>query len=202
MITLILLPLVAGGTADRALCEERVRAKIGIQIRSGERVLRAKARDRLQAGDMLRIYVHPERSSYVYVIHSDGTTASLLNTVEQGIQSSTLVMPSLQEYYQVDGKSSTEFFTILCSPSALPEVAARFQNGQAPHVEWASVAETLSKRSRIQLTQQPGENKPFAIAGNVRGAGGGAIGDPFSNQLQIFSGEGLLVKQYTFRVTP
>jgi len=202
LVVFVAVFMLAGGAFDRARCGERVRAKVGIQIRSGDRVLRAKTRDRLHAGDLLRIYVHPEHSSYVYVVHSDGTRAALLNTVEQGMQSSTLVMPSLQEYYQVDGKSSTECFTILCSPKALPEVNTLFQDGQVPHEEWTALAEALSKRGRICLTQEQGENRPFAIAGNVRGAGGASIGDPFSRELQVFSGESLLMKQYTFRVVP
>ena len=40
--------------------EEKVRAKIGIQIRSGDRIKRAKSQDRLKPLDLLRIYVHPD----------------------------------------------------------------------------------------------------------------------------------------------
>ena len=156
--------------------------------------------DRLKSGDMLRIYVHPEHASYVYVIHSDGQTATLLNTVEQKVQASTLVMPSLHQFYQVDGKSPKESFTIICSPRELAEVSQAFDMGQAPHSAWASVEEDLTSRSRIDLTQ--GSDRPFAIAGNVRGGGGGgsAGGDPFSSRLQIFSGRSLLVKHYAFQV--
>ncbi len=203
-LILILTLLVAWTTetAVRAESEDRVRAKIGIQIVSGDRVMRAKSRDRLKAGDMLRIYVHPERGCYVYVVHSDGRTATLLNTVEQRLQGSTLVMPSLQQYYQVDGESKAESFTIVCSPKALPEVSDLLENGESAHGRWTAVKEDLSRRSRIDLTQD--SEKPFAIAGNVRGAGGGgaAKGDPFSSKLQIFSGRSLLVKQYDFRVVP
>jgi len=177
-----------------------VRAKIGIQILSGERVMRAKSRDRLKAGDMLRIYVHPEHACYVYVIHSDQETATLLNTVEQRVQASTLVMPSLHQYYQVDGKSASESFTIICSPNELPEIADAFEEGVAPHSQWAGVEDGLKKESRIDLTQE--SERPFAIAGNVRGAGGSgqAGGDPFSSRLQVYSGRSLLVKQFSFRV--
>ncbi|MCF8061268.1 MAG: DUF4384 domain-containing protein [Deltaproteobacteria bacterium] len=201
--TILLTILLAVGIAVpavRAESGDRVRAKIGIQIVSGDRVMRAKSRDRLKAGDLLRIYVHPERGCYVYVVHSDRRTASLLNTVEQRLQGTTLVMPSLHQYYQVDGKSSAESFTIICSPGELSELSGMLEQGQAPHDKWAEVEADLASRSRIDLSQK--SEKPFAIAGNVRGSGGAgeAGGDPFSSKLQIFSGRGLLVKQYEFRV--
>jgi len=182
--------------------EVPVRAKIGIQILSGEKVMRAKSRDRLKVGDMLRIYVHPEHACYVYVIHSDQKTATLLNTVEQRVQGSSLVMPSLHQYYQVDGKSASESFTIICSPKELAEVSGTFEEGLAPHVKWAAVQEGLTEQSRIDLTQV--SDRPFAIAGNVRGAGGAgqAGGDPFSSRLRIYSGRSLLVKYFAFQVRP
>lgn len=188
------------GTPATADSETVVRAKIGIQVLSGDRVERAKSRDRLKAGDMLRIYVHPERGCYVYVVHSDQRTATLLNTVEQRVQGSTLVMPSLHQYYQVDGKSPVESFTIMCSPKELKEVSDMMEEGEAPHARWVSLSEDLSSKSRIDLAQE--SERPFAIAGNVRGATGQpqAAGDPFSERLQIFSGRSLLVKQYEFRV--
>jgi hypothetical protein len=194
--------LIAAGTGAPQVSADdgdRVRAKIGIQIVSGDRVLRAKSRDRLQAGDLLRIYVHPERGCYVYVVHSDRRTATLLNTVEQRLQGNTLVMPSLHQYYEVDGKSRRESFTIVCSPTELTDLAGLVEEGEVPHETWAAMESDLVSRSRIDLSQQ--SEKPFAIAGNVRGAGGGAKdGDPFSGRLQIFSGQGLLVKQYDFQV--
>lgn len=204
-LPLVLLALtfsLSSWTPVSADSEDIVRAKIGIQVVSGDRVDRAKSRDRIKTGDMLRIYVHPERGSYVYVVHSDQQTATLLNAVEQRIQGSTLVMPSLHQYYQVDGTSSVEIFTIVCSPKELVRVSEIMRHGQTSHTEWASLADELSAVSRIDLTQT--SERPFAIAGNVRGHGGmsQASGDPFSESLQIFSGRSLLVKQYEFRVYP
>lgn len=201
MLLVLALSLSPSASAS-ADAEGIVRAKIGIQVVSGDRADRAKSRDRIKAGDMLRIYVHPERGSYVYVVHSDQKTATLLNAVEQRIQGSTLVMPSLHQYYQVDGTSPVEIFTVVCSPKELTRVSEIMRHGQASQSEWAALAEELSAGSRIDLTQK--SERPFAIAGNVRGLGGKsqAPGDPFSESLQIFSGRSLLVKQYEFRVHP
>ena len=163
----------------------------------GRSDLRAKSRERLKAGDLIRIYVHPEASSYVYVVHSDQKTVTLLNMVEQRIQSSTLVLPSVQEFYQVDGKSPVETFTIICSPDEVKEVSALLSS-QMPHDRWAALEKELAKKGEVELAQKT--ERPFAIAGNVRGAGDAAGGDPFVKELQIFSGKSVLVRQYEFSV--
>ena len=178
--------------------EEKVRAKIGIQIRSGDQIVRAKSQDRLKAGDLLRIYVHPEKTSHVYVIHTDLKETTLLNMVQQKTQSSTLVMPSLQEFYQVDGKSSKETFSIIISPKELSEVLEVLRTGNAPYPKWVEVEKVLLEKSKIDLSQKT--EKPFSISGNVRGAVGVGDVDPFVSKLQIFSGRSILVKRYEFRV--
>lgn len=181
-----------------AVCQERmVRAKIGILVKSGDQVMRAKSRDRLKAGDLVRIYVHPEVSSYVYVVHTDQKRVTLLNMVEQKIQSSTLVLPSIQEFYQVDGESPVETFTIICSPDEVKEASALLSTAMT-YERWASVEKELLKRGDIDLSQKA--ERPFAIAGNVRGPGDAGGGDSFISELQIFSGKALLVRQYEFTV--
>ena len=190
--------LVASSISPAIAQDKKVRAKIGILIKSGDRVMRAKARDRLKADDLLRIYVHPEVSSHVYVVHTDHQTATLLNVVQQRIQSFTLVLPSIQDFYQVDGKSSIETFTVICSPNELKDLLTLMNSGEASYSKWAKLETGLLEKSRIDLSQKA--ERPFAIAGNVRGAPETTVGDPFMNKLQIFSGKSLLVKRYEFRV--
>lgn len=177
--------------------ENQVRAKIGILIKSGEKISRAKSRDRIAAGDLLRIYIHPENNSYVYVVHTDRKTVTALHMVDQNIKSATLVLPSLQTFYQVDGRSQAEAFTIVCSPRELKEVSA-LAHTQYSYEQWAQIENALIEKNKIDLSQQP--EKPFTIAGNVRGGFGAGNGDPFVNKLQIFSGNELLVKKYEFKV--
>ena len=178
--------------------EEKIRAKIGIQIKSGDRIMRAKSQDRLKAGDLLRIYVHPEKTSHVYVVHTDLKKAALLNMVQQKIQSSTLVMPSLQEFYQVDGESQKETFTIIISPNEMPEALDVLGTGKASYSRWVKIEKILIEKSKIELSQKT--EKPFSISGNVRGAAGPGDVDPFVGKLQIFSGKSIIVKRYEFRV--
>ncbi len=40
--------------------QERIRVKIGIQVRTGDQVQRAKSRDRCRTSDLLRVQVHPK----------------------------------------------------------------------------------------------------------------------------------------------
>jgi len=189
--------LLAGSVLPGLSEERKVRAKIGILIKSNDQTMRAKSRDRLKAGDLLRIYVHPEVNSYIYVVHSDQKNVTLLNMVEQKIQSSTLVLPSLREFYQVDGQSPGETFTIICSPNEVKEVSPLLDSPLS-HEKWSSVEKELLKRGEIDLSQKA--ERPFALMGNVRGGGDNGGGDPFVKELQIFSGIDILVKQYEFTV--
>ena len=175
-----------------------VRAKVGIQVKSDRRISRAKAKETIKAGDMLRIYVQPESNASVYVVHSDQDTATLLNTVRQDREAVTLVMPSLQEFYQVDGKSAAESFTIVCSPEDIAEMAELVQKGHIDQKAWAAIEKKLAQQGRIKLGTEV--EKPFSLAGNVRGVVPSAGDESFAAGLPIFSGNGLLVKTYVFTV--
>ena len=128
-----------------------VRAKIGIQVQSGEDVLRARAVDQVKTGDLLRIYVAPEHTSHVYVVHSDGTSVSLLNTNEQQVDRSTLVLPDWGEHYEVDGKSRMEMLAIICSPKRLPEIA-QISSSSVSFEKCDDVVNELVENSTIDLS--------------------------------------------------
>lgn len=174
-----------------------VRAKIGIQIKSGERISMAKSKDKLKAGDLFRIYVNSEENCVIYIIHTDEKLVSLLNITEQKVQSSTIILPSAQAYYQADGKSNFEKITIVCSPYKLPELTA-IENNDMSLSEWSLIQDDLTRKSEI--IQPIKKEKPFVIAGNVRGIANSKSGDPFVKRLQIYSGKGMLVKNYEFKV--
>lgn len=174
-----------------------VRAKIGIQIKSGDRITRAKSQERLRAGDLFRIYIHSEDNCTIYIIHTDEKTVNLLNITEQKVQSATLILPSAQAYYQVDGNSDTEKITIICSPRPLP-VLATIESNDMPYNKWVSIQDDLIAKSQMMLPRQ--NEKPFSIAGNVRGIADSSTGDSFVGRLQIYSGKGMLIKTYEFKV--
>jgi len=103
----------------------------------------------------------------------------------------------VQEFFQVDGKSSVETFTVICSPEEVKAVSA-LVSAQMTTERWDNLQRELAKKGELELVDK--SERPFAIAGNVRGAGDAAGGDAFVRELQIFSGKSILVKQYEFSV--
>ena len=193
-IVIFLLP----GSFNIAVCQEdMIRAKIGIQISSGSQIKMAKSRDRIKSGDLIRIFVHPERASFIYVIYSDRKEASLLNIVQQKMKSATLVLPSMDDAYEIDGASEFELFTIICSPVAMPEVTDLLGT-QTAYTKWAVLEEELIKKSRVMLNDKG--DIPFAIAGNVRGGASRETNASFVKKMRIFSGNFFVIKTYAFNV--
>jgi len=189
--------LIMTGTLVCFAQAQPVRARIGVIIKSGDQVMRAKGKDSLKAGDSLRIYVQPDEGSYLYVVHADPDNVTLLKMVDRSVPSSQWVLPGEGDLYEVDGQSPIETFTIICSPEELKEVAA-LAGTKMPYEKWTALVGSLVKRGQIDLSQK--SEKPFPIAGNTRGevlAGGRPERDC---EAQVFSGNTILVKQYEFTV--
>ncbi|MBN2285223.1 MAG: hypothetical protein JXI43_02150 [Tissierellales bacterium] len=195
----VLFPFLAIASIYPSIAqEERVIARIGIQIRSGGQIARAKSNDRLKTGDLFRVYVYPEETSYVYVVHTDGKEAKLLNIAEQKAQSLVTVLPSFQRYYQVDGKSLKETITIIISPNELPEVIDALENGKILCSKWVEIEEELQGKGSIDLSETI--EKPISLSGTVRGEPNECDVDPFIEDLQTYSGKSILFKKYEFSV--
>ena len=172
-------------------------ARIGIVIDSGEQLIRARGHERIKPGDRLRIYIKSEGVRHVYVVHTDHETVTLLGRFEEMSPGAQLVMPGLLEFYEVDGKSPIEDFTIICSTAKLNDISALF-NSKVTYKTWAPVEEKLLKQGKIDLSQKP--DKPSPIAGNVRELIGGNKDDSFISDLPIYSGNTILVKRYEFDI--
>ncbi len=183
--------------ADAPAEDDLVSAKIGVKIKSGQKEIRAKARNRIGAGDFIRICVHPREAAYVYVVHSDGKTADLLNMTMQKVQSTLMCLPSMRAFYRIDGGSPMERIVVICSPAELPRLSAMIDEDLSAD-RWLAIEEELTARSEIELTQRT--ETTFGIAGNVRGADVAGACDPFVRELPIYSGKTLLVKTYAFAV--
>ena len=115
--------------------------KWGFLLKRTSRYASRQSKDSFKAMDMLRIYVHPEVNTFVYVIHTDQKTVTLLGMVEHRIHSSTTVLPSIQDFYQVDGLSPVETFSIICSPKEIKELSA-LMTSQMPYKRWVSLKRT------------------------------------------------------------
>ena len=181
-----------------AIAQDRVRAKVGIQVRSGERTAPAKTTETVKTGDFLRVYVMPEGDAYVYVVHNDGKNLTLLNAqnaTTRVTKGELVALPAPEQFYQVDGESDRESITVLCSPTEIREVANLFSAPNVTQKNWLSLEKTLLDKSKIDLSQPT--DKPFQIAGNVRSM---SNNDPFLNTLVIYSGKSMVAKKYDFQV--
>ena len=177
--------------------QDRMRAKVGIQIRSGERSTPAKGTEIVKAGDFLRVYVVPEDDAYVYVVHNDGKAPTLLNTQDAHTKvhkGALVTLPAPEEFYKIDGTSDKESITVICSPTEMREVTTLFRTTNVPQKNWLSLEKELMEKSKIDLTQKA--SKPFPIVGNVRGI----YDKRFVDSLPTFSGETYVVKRYDFQI--
>lgn len=183
-----------------AAAQDRVRAKvgIGIQVRPGEPMALAKSTERLKTGDFLRVYVVPEDDAYVYVVHNDGKTLTLLNAQNATTKVTggmPVTLPAAEKFYQIDGGSDRESITVICSPTEIREVASLVSTPHVSQKNWLSLEKALLDKSKIDLSQPT--DKPFQIAGNVRSM---SSNDPLLNALVIYSGKSLVAKKYDFQV--
>lgn len=179
------------------VAQNRVRAKIGIQVSSNGSIVRARAEHAIRTGDRLRIFIIPEDDVYIYVVHEDEENITLLNgdghreIIKKG---SIVVYPHYNSYYQVDRWNKKVSITIVCSPIEILEISKIFNSTAISYEKWVLIKNHLIERSRIILFDKP--EKPFEIAGDVRGV----TKDPFFKNLKVFSGNSLLLKRYEFKV--
>lgn len=183
-----------------AFAQTYVTAKLGIQIISQSEMRRARSQDRLLQGDKIRVFIEPQFDAFVYVVHSDGTTASLLTPLQSNMSKTAagirLILPSAGEYYQVDGASRTERLTIICSSARQPEIEALFRTEGASHQSWVASEKRLLQANKIEMNEMT--EKPIPIAGNVRDLE--QTNDFFATGLVSYSGKESVIKLYRFRV--
>jgi hypothetical protein len=193
---LSLVFLVILGTAAVSVTQPKVSARIGIQIQANGRMTPAKGQNEVKVGDGLRLYVVPAEDAYIYVIRTDQKVARLLTPEPDKTPAKTaMILPNQGQFYNIDGSSDVESFTILCSPTELKEVQELRGSPTFPYQKWAAVEQVLIENSRIDLTENV--DKPFSIAGVVRHL---TSDQKFLQNLPMMSGNTLVVKTYDFTV--
>lgn len=194
ILSLVFLVLLV--TAAVSVTQPKVSARIGIQIQANGRMTPAKARNEVKVGDGLRLYVVPEEDAYIYIIRTDQKVAQVLNPEPYKTPAKTaMILPNQGQFYNIDGSSDVESFTILCSPMELKEVQELMDSPTFPYQKWTAVEQMLIEDSRIDLTEDVG--KPFSIAGVVRHL---KSDQKFLQNLPMMSGNTLVVKTYDFTV--
>lgn len=188
--------LLVAGIAS-GICQSNIlHARIGIFVDSGDQTIRTNGKEKIKAGDRMRLYVQPKEICYVYVVHTDKKTVTLLEMLEAKGDGAMLVLPGRMGSYEVDGASPFEAFTIICSYQKLQEISA-LARSDSDYPQWIALERGLQKRGKIDLSHK--SEKSFPLTGNVRELipqGESAI----LRQLPIYSGNSILVKKYEFEV--
>jgi hypothetical protein len=181
-----------------AFAQEVVSAKVGVQVISGEQARRAKSKDRLKTGDRLRVFVQPDFEAYIYVVHTDAEKAGLLSALPAKVAEpeTHFVLPSLSDFYEIDGKSSVEKISVFCSTRPVKEIEVFFESEKSTTKAWLALETRLFAQHKTDLNEKI--EKPFAIAGNVRDIDQKAT--EFVQSLTAYSGKSIVLKRYDFRV--
>ena len=176
-----------------------VRAKIDVLLQRETQNLRAKSKEWIRPGDRFKIYVLPEKYAFVYVVHTDGKSVSILSNATREGQGSVLILPSMHASYSVDGSSATEQITIIVSPERLPELD-RIDSPGMNFPAWCDIREKLISKSHIDLSED--KNEQIVIGGTTRGLNDDRDldDDEFIKTLRTYSGKSIVVKHYEFKV--
>ncbi|MCF8721121.1 hypothetical protein [Nitrospina gracilis] len=175
--------------------DDRVRAKIAIEIRSDDDSFWARARDNITAQDKLRIVVIPRSDLHVYVIYSNYEKAQLL-LHEKVPGESVLKLPAGDNFFQVDGSKPQEAFWVVCSPAPLEDMEKGFSGRQASHDQWEKLAAGLYEKGGMDIAEKM--KKPISMAGAVRSMD--MSEDQLKEDLLTFTGQTVLIKRFVFDV--
>lgn len=178
--------------------QEKLKAKIGVMLVSGEEARRMKRNDRAFAGDAFRVFVEPLSDAHVYVVLNEGEKATLLSREAASSMvdaAETYVLPVEDElFYEIDDQHESIRLTVICSRTMLDDVEALFAEGdEADAAAWDDTAGSLEDDTEAELGGV--SDKPLIIAGNVRSAN-----QDFLQRLRRFTGEEMIMMTYDVSV--
>jgi hypothetical protein len=174
--------------------KDTVKAKIAILHKAGEIYNPLKTKDRLKAGEMLRVFVLPVKDCFVYVVHTGDKEAFLLCKTQLKADKDTLLLPNSDDYYVFDEGGIKERITVLCSAKKINEIEKLFNKTElVPSKSWNEVETKLISMNKSDLNEN--SDKPFPLAGNVS-----AVNEDFIETMQLFVGKDLLIRKYEIEV--
>jgi hypothetical protein len=172
---------------------DTVKAKIAVLHKYGTEFNALKSRDRVKAGEMIRIFVQPVEESYVYVVYCDNNEASLLYNDKKVKESDPLMLPAKDDYYTFDDKSTKAKITVICSSYMISDINNLFTSSESIKLEkWNEFESRLLKSEKKKLGDET--DKPFPIAGKV------SSNKDFLDQLKVFVGNNMLIRQYELEI--
>ncbi|MDO8549339.1 MAG: hypothetical protein Q7S39_04185 [Ignavibacteria bacterium] len=173
---------------------DTVKAKIAILHKAGEIYNPLKTKDRLRAGEMLRVFVLPAKDCFVYVVHTGNKESFLLCKTQLKSAKDTLLLPNRDDYYIFDEGGVKERITIFCSAKKINEIEKLFGDSELiSSNSWNDVETKLIALNKSNLNEN--SDKPFPLAGNVS-----AINEDFIETMQLFVGKDMLIRKYEIEV--
>lgn len=182
--------------SENISAQDKIQIKVGIFQKIGEESIRLKSKDRLKINDEFRIYISPLEAVYVYAIFSDQKSSYLLNAEETKSvwkKDQLVALPSDSEYYQIDTGTEKCKVTIICSKNKLNSLVKLFSSENVAERKKWDIEEKKYKTDDLDLNDS--SDKPFVIAGNVRGEESEIL-----NKLQLVKGKSTLIKTYEFEI--
>jgi hypothetical protein len=191
-VAALLLLTAAVGFAQQRMVD----VEIGVMRVSDGEVDRLKANDEVKVGDQLRVIVEPSSDYYVYAVYSDHATSMLLNS-ESSQRKVTggkkLQLPSANEFYVLDDKSSTANISVIVSEEKVDDVENIFKNNdEVAKFDWSLAEMKLDKKSKANVFNKT--DKAVNMGGNVRATNTQTI------ELQRFTGMGVVMRKYNLDV--
>ena len=174
--------------------KDTIKAKIAILHKAGDEYTSLRNKDRLKAGEMIRIFILPLSNCYVYVVHTDNKESVLLFSEKAKAIKDTLLLPSASEYYVFDAESPDAKITVLCSLDKIDDIEKLFKGKESGSVsKWNTLEAKLLKENKKDLNET--SDKPFPLAGNVS-----AVNEDFLEQILTFAGNKMLIRKYELEI--
>ena len=192
LISIIVFQLFSPFTAQS---QDLFKAKLGIAIKDDNGSRRARAIDRITKGDKLIIYVKSEIDSYIYIVNSNNSGASLLNRKPENqliISDIGRQYPKQGSAYRPDGKDGLEKFVIIISKDKNKEIIKRFSSGTISNKKWVAIEREIMKTSSQVSPFEPQQDMEFG--GSLRG------GDTIWDKLRVSAGKSMIAQKFEFDV--
>ena len=192
LISIIVFQLFSPFTAQS---QDLFKAKLGIAIKDDNGSRRARAIDRITKGDKLIIYVKSEIDSYIYIVNSNNSGASLLNRKPENqliISDIGRQYPKQGSAYRPDGKEGLEKFVIIISKDKNKEIIKRFSSGTISNKKWVAIEREIMKTSSLVSPFEPQQDIEFG--GSLRG------GETIWDKLRVSAGESMIAQKFEFDV--
>ena len=173
---------------------DTVKARIAILHKAGDIYNPLKTKDRLKAGEMLRIFVLPEKDCFVYTVHTGNKESFLLCKAQLKEKRDTLILPNPEDYYIFDEGGVKEKITIFCSYEKIDDIEKLFDKAELiSSYLWNDTETKLIALNKTNLNET--SDKPFPLAGNVS-----AVNEDFIETMQLFVGKDMLIRKYEIEV--